>query len=48
MVTIRAGSYHLGSDRFFPAETPLLDVQIASFRIALAPDPRAHPDLTAE
>ena len=37
MVTIPAGDYQVGSDRFYPEEEPVRQVSIASFEIDLAP-----------
>ena len=37
MVTIPAGDYQLGSDRFYPEESPIRQVNLSSFRIDRAP-----------
>lgn len=37
MATIPAGRYRIGSDRFYPEERPSREVELASFRIAVAP-----------
>ena len=37
MVTIPAGDYQVGSDRFYPEESPVRQVSIDSFEIDLAP-----------
>ena len=37
MVTIPAGEYQLGSDRFYPEESPIRQVNLSSFRIDRAP-----------
>ncbi len=37
MVTIPAGEYQLGSDRFYPEESPIRQVSLSSFRIDRAP-----------
>ncbi len=37
MVTIPAGDYQLGSDRFYPEESPIRQVSLSSFRIDRAP-----------
>ena len=37
MVTIPPGRYRIGSDRFYPEEAPMREVQLTSFQIAVAP-----------
>ena len=37
MVAIPAGDYQVGSDRFYPEESPVRQVSIDSFEIDLAP-----------